>query len=299
MSMRVGLIGVGLMGHGIGNNLLLNGHTLTILGHKNRQPVEDLVAKGAKEARDPQHLAGQCDVVFLSVTGAPEVEEIVYGGNGILPGCRPGMILVDCTTSEPALSLRIRADLVAKGAEFADAALSRSPADAEAGRLNTMVGATDAVFAAIRPLLATFCENILHIGGPGAGHKIKLIYQFFSMGQVALIAEALCTCAASGIDLRQYYEVVSVSGGNSGIFQHLMTKLLQGDLGGLAFSLSNAEKDIRYYKRLAEEIPVTGALAKMVHHAYVQAMNLGLRDGPVGGMVLAQELLNGFKIVKR
>ena len=123
------------------------------------------------------------------------------------------------------------------GAAFADAPLARTPVEAREGRLNSMVGATPDVFAAIRPILECFCENIFHVGGPGSGAQLKLIYNLITMGQAALIAEAVSACRATGIDLAKFYEVVSKGGGNSGIFQMIMTGFPQsGSLDGLKFS---------------------------------------------------------------
>src|SRR4029450_6355804 len=117
-------------------------------------------------------LAAASDTVFLCVTGTPQVEANVYGPGGLLATWRGGTMVVDMSTAEPDSTLRIRAEFAAKGIEFVDAPLARTPPGAEAGKLNIMVGATDDVFARLNPVLACFCENILHAGPPGAGHKI-------------------------------------------------------------------------------------------------------------------------------
>ena len=173
MSMRVGFIGVGLMGHGMAKNLVEKGWPLTALGHRNRQPVEDLVKRGAKEARDVAALVGASDIVFLCVTGSPEVEDLVYRKGGILECCRSGQTVVDTSTSQPLSTLKIAADLKAKGVRFVDAPLTRTPVEAEQGRLNTMVGCDEATFKDIEPALKAFCENVFHVAEVGAGHKIK------------------------------------------------------------------------------------------------------------------------------
>jgi 3-hydroxyisobutyrate dehydrogenase-like beta-hydroxyacid dehydrogenase len=238
------------------------------------------------------------------VTGAPEVEAVIYGDGsgdgGVLAGARAGLIVVDCSTSEPAMTDRVNADLSARGAALADAPLARTPIEAEAGRLNTMVGASEETFATIEPALQTFCENIFHVGPVGAGHKTKLIYNFMAMGQAALIAEALCACAATGVDLHEFYDVVSAGGANSGIFQLLMPKALEeGDLSGLKFSLPNAEKDLRYYTRMTGEAELSGGLGKAVHAALAKGLELGLAEGYVGHLIRAQEKLNGVEIIAR
>src|SRR5665811_299168 len=103
MAKKIGFIGVGLMGHGMAKNLMKHGYEVTLMAHKNRKPIEDLVAQGAKEASSPKGVTEQSDVVISCVTGAPQVEQIVYGKNGVLEAIRSGMSLLDCSTSEPAM----------------------------------------------------------------------------------------------------------------------------------------------------------------------------------------------------
>src|SRR5688572_6845205 len=222
MTTRVGFIGAGLMGHGMAKNLVEKGFALTVLGHRNRAPVEDLLGRGAKEADNPAALARANEVVILCVPSSAEVEHCVLGEAGILEGAHADLIVIDATTAEPASTEKIAATLTAHGVRFADAPLTRSPTDAEAGRLNTLVGADDGTLAAIRPVLEAYCENIFHVGPVGSGHKMKLINNFMSQGMAALIAEAVTTATKAGVDLDQLFEVVSAGGANSNVFQRMM-----------------------------------------------------------------------------
>ena len=300
MTDRVGFAGTGLMGRGMAKNILAAGFPLAVVAHRSRAPVEALVRQGATELYSYRNLAGGSDVVLLCVTGTPEVESVVYGRDGLLEGAHDGLVVVDCSTSEPSSSERIANDLRERGASFVDAPLARTPAEAEAGRLNTMVGASPEDFDRVRPLLETFCENIFHMGPVGSGHKTKLVYNFITMGYAALISEALCACAATGVDLNRFAEVVSAGGANSGIFQLIVPKALEsGDCSGLAFSLANAEKDLRYYNRMADAVPLAGMLGRAVQHALIQGLNLGDADGLVGDLLRVQERLNGIGILDR
>jgi 3-hydroxyisobutyrate dehydrogenase-like beta-hydroxyacid dehydrogenase len=297
MAQRIGFVGVGLMGHGMARNLMKKGFAVTLMAHKNRKPVEDLLGLGAKEAKTPKDVAAESDVVILCVTGAPQVEEVVYGANGLLAAFRPGMVLIDCSTGEPATCERVAKDLADKKAGYVDAPLARSPAEAEAGKLNTMVGADEKVFGEIRPILETFCENIFYMGGVGSGSRTKLIYNLITMGHAALIAEALCACAATGVDLARFAKVVGAGGANSGIFQLIAPKIIeQNDFSGLKFSLANAAKDLRYYNRMISEVPLFAHMGPAVHNALVQAINTGFSDGLVGEMVAAHCKVNGIDL---
>jgi 3-hydroxyisobutyrate dehydrogenase-like beta-hydroxyacid dehydrogenase len=293
---RVGFIGVGMMGHGMANNLVAKGFPTTVLGNRNRAPIEDLAAKGAQEGRSPAHVAAQSDLVFLCVTGSPQVEFLVYGANGLLEAGREGLLVIDCSTSEPDSTARIHADFAARGVIFVDAPLARTPKEAAEGRLNVMVGAEPAVYARIEPVLRAFAENIFHVGGPGAGHKTKLVNNFLAMGQAALIAEALVTAAKAGVDLQALYRVVSAGGPNSGIFQMIVPALLEGRYDGLRFGLDLARKDLRYYTHLAESLNLPSQLGETVHQAFVQASAMGFGDQLVASLVAAQERTTGVTV---
>lgn len=299
MSKKIGFVGVGMMGHGMAKNLLQKGFAVTLMAHKNRKPIEDLLGQGAAEAKTPKQIAEQSDVVILCVTGAPQVEEIVYGKEGLLQAARPGLVVLDCSTSEPSMCERVAKDLAERKASYVDAPLARSPAEAESGKLNTMVGADETVFAEVRPVLEAFCENIFYMGGVGAGARTKLIYNLITMGHAALIAEALCACAATGVDLARFAKVVGGGGANSGIFQMIVPKILeQNDYSGLKFSLVNAAKDLRYYNRMTSDVPLSGNMGPAVLNSLVQAINTGFSGGLVGEMVAAQCKANGVQLKK-
>ncbi|MGE5793796.1 MAG: NAD(P)-dependent oxidoreductase, partial [Bacteroidota bacterium] len=252
MKERIGFIGIGLMGHGMAKNLVAKGHPLAFLVHRNRSNIQDLLDAGAREAASIKALAEGVDIVFLCVTGSPQVEANVYGEGGLLAACRSGTTVVDCSTAEPESTLRIRADFAAKGVEFVDAPLARTPREAEAGKLNTMVGATPEAFARLQPVLECFAENVIHAGPPGAGHKIKLVNNFLALGTACLIAEALAVSARVGIDLEVLYKLISAGGANSNMFQMLVPKALTGDFTGLLFAIDNGKKDLRYFTHMTE-----------------------------------------------
>ncbi len=300
MSERVGFAGTGLMGRGMAKNILAAGFPLAVVAHRSRASVEELIERGATELRSYRQLAADSDMVFICVTGTPEVESVVYQRDGLVEGAHDRLIVVDCSTSEPSSSARIAAALAERGASFVDAPLARTPVEAEAGRLNSMVGAAHADFMRVQPVLAACCENIFHMGPAGSGHKTKLVYNFIAMGYAALIAEALCACAATDVDLKRFVEVVSAGGANSGIFQLIAPKAIErGDCSGLNFSLANAEKDLRYYNLMADTVPLAGILGPAVHNALVQGLDLGYADGLVGDLLRAQEKLNGVGILNR
>ena len=293
----IGFIGAsGLMGHGMARHLLAHGHALHITVHRNTERVADLLAAGARQADSPAALAAACDVVFLCVTGSPQVEAVVGGPQGLLAGARPGLVVVDCSTSEPDSTTALRAECDAAGVVLVDAPLARTPVEAEAGKLNVMVGAEPAVFQQIEPLLRCFAENVFHVGGPGAGHVIKLLNNFIGQAICTATAEAFAVGQCAGVDLHQLVALVSKGAVNSGLFQ-AMAKTLDGDLEGLKFALDNARKDIRYYTHLAENLAVPTVVGEAVHQSLSLASALGHGQRYVPALVLAQEQLAGTRIV--
>ena len=296
---RIGFIGAsGLMGHGIAKNLQAKGHPLSITVHRNRDRVADLLAAGATQAASFAELAKGNDIVFLCVTGSPQVEAAVLGESGLLAGAKAGLIVVDCSTSEPDSTTKLRERCAAADVHFVDAPLARTPVEAELGKLNVMIGATPETFATLEPVLKRFAENVIHVGGPGAGHIIKLLNNFIAQAICTATAEAFAVGQKAGVDLNKLVALISAGAVNSGLFQ-AMAKTLQGDLGGLKFELDNARKDIRYYTHLAEGMNVPTVVGEAVHQSLALASALGHGKKFVPSLVEAQEQLTGAKIVAR
>src|SRR5690606_2243821 len=126
-----------------------------------------------------------------------------------------------------------------------------------------------------------------------AGHKLKLVNNFLAMGQAALIAEAFVACDAVGVTADRLFEVISAGGANSGIFQMIAGSAKDGDLDGMRFGIANAAKDLGYYTRMTDAVPLTGTLGHGVRHALLEARNLGFADALVGHLIAAQALVNG------
>jgi 3-hydroxyisobutyrate dehydrogenase-like beta-hydroxyacid dehydrogenase len=268
----IGFIGTGLMGHGMARNIVEKGYPLTITAHRSRTAIDDLVARGAMEAMGVEDLAARSTVVFLTLPGSPEVSAAVAQ---MLPHLRPGSVVVDCSTSDPTVTERLAADLAAKGIAFADAPLSRTPKEAWEGTLDCMVGATPETFARIQPVIATWATKIVHIGGVGDGHRMKLLNNFLSLGYAAIYAEALALASKVGISTATFDSAIRGGRMDCGFYQTFMGYALEGNREAHRFTLTNALKDLRYVESMANAARVTTTMASAAKNSFSVAIGQG------------------------
>ena len=270
----VGFIGLGHMGEGMAGNVLAGGYPLVVVGHRRRDAVERLVARGAREVPTPAAAAAVAHAIVLCVTGSREVEEIVSGPDGILAGARPGLLIVDCSTADPTSTVPLAASLAERGITLVDAPMGGTPANAAAGTLQALVGADPAVFDAVRPLIGCWASTVLHLGPVGSGHRMKLINNFISLGYASLYAEALALAGAVGISADAFDSVIGQGRMRCGFYDTYMTWVLQRDESAHRFSVSNADKDLGYLLSMAAaahvDLPM-GQAAKDHFGAFVAA----------------------------
>jgi hypothetical protein len=271
----IGFIGVGLMGQGMAQSLLNKGFALTVMGHRNRKPVEELAAAGATEAKTPRELAQNATIIFLCVTGSAQVEAVVNGPDGIIAGARPGTVVVDCSTSDPGSTVKIAAELEAKGLHLADAPLGGTPAQAALGQLSAMVGASPEVFARIRPACEAWAQKVVHLGPVGDGHKMKLLNNFVSMGYAAIYAEALTLADKIGITPKTFDSVLRGSRMDCGFYQTYFQYVLERDRDAHKFTLVNALKDVRYLESVANAAGVPNPIGNAVKNSFASAVAAG------------------------
>lgn len=260
----IGMIGIGLMGHGIAWNIAKAGYGLTILEHPGNQPVDDLRDMGVQVAPRIADVVQAADIIVLCVTGSPQVEAILTGDNGVIAHLRPGTVVVDCSTALPESSIRMAAAVSAAGGHFLDAAMTRLPQHARAGTLNLLIGGDPELLERLRPLLRTFSENITHIGGVGSGHLMKLMHNYVSLGFVTLLAEVAAHGQKAGLNMETLVEVLAQGGGGGAALQRISPFLLSNDPSSMPFYISNAAKDLSYYRQAAKATGVRRDIADAV-----------------------------------
>lgn len=265
---QIGIVGVGLMGHGIASSLLRAGHQVTFLNHPGNQPVDDLLAAGASAMNSGREVAQSAEVVILCVTGSPQVEAVLFEPNGVLEGLKPGGVVVDCSTALPSSTEKVAASVMEAGGRFMDAAMTRTPKEAAEGRLNLIVGAPKALFDETLPLLEGFAENIAHAGDVGAGHTLKLLHNFVSLGFSAVLAEATAASRKAGISDAALLEVLGAGGGGGVVLERLRPYIADNDPSGFKFTVANASKDLGYYHTMTNELGVERGVAEAVRSLY-------------------------------
>ena len=275
---RIGFIGVGMMGHGMAANLLAKGHPLVVLANRNRAPIDDLVARGAREASTPADLARAVDIVQLCLPGSPEVEAAIHGPNGVAGGARSGLIIIDSSTSDPVSTRRLAAGLASSGIVLVDAPLSRTPKEAAEGRLDTMVGADPDTFARIRPVLECWAKVIVHMGPVGTGHTMKLVNNFIAMGYANLYAEAMAIARRNGLTAAQFDSVIGAGRMRNGFYDTFMRWTLTGDASAHRFSIRNAHKDMRYLASMVTESGCVAPIAAVLRDRFAAMEASGLAE---------------------
>lgn len=271
---KVGFIGLGFMGQGMAANILAKGFPLTVMAHRNRVPLEKLVAGGAREVRSAREMAEQSDVIVLCVTGSPQVLAIVEGPDGIVSAGK-ALTIVDCSTSDPSVTTRLAGDLAKKGITLVDAPLGRTPVEAAAGTLDVMVGGADEDVSRIRPVLECFAGRIVHTGPTGTGHTMKLLNNFLSMGYAALYSEALMLGGKAGLTAEVFDSVVRGGRMDCGFYQTFFRWVLERDPNAHKFAIRNGLKDMTYLSAFANATGAANPIAAAVRNSFAQAVGAG------------------------
>ncbi len=292
---NIGMIGIGMMGHGIAANIVKKGYRLAVLEHPGNQPLEDLVAAGAKTFTSAADLAAQSDLVILVLTGSPQVEEVLTGERGVLQGLRPGSVVIDCSTALPDSTIRMAQAVAAAGSRFLDTPMTRTPKEAAEGRLNLLVGGDAALLEECRPLLSCFAENIVHAGAMGAGHSMKLLHNYVSLGMVTLLSEAAACAEHRGVSPEVFIEILAKGGGGGVALERLRPYLLARDTSGLRFSVANASKDMNYYNAMASGAGSDQAIAAAV----LATLERARQEAPQALLPELVSILAGHRSTKR
>ncbi|MBI4743119.1 MAG: NAD(P)-dependent oxidoreductase [Betaproteobacteria bacterium] len=266
--MKVGFIGLGIMGRPMALNLLKGGFELTVWARRPEQ-MRPLADAGAKTAANPAELAGAVDLAISMVADAPDVEQVMLGEKGIASvgaAGKRGLIAVDMSTILPAAARDIGERLAARGIDFLDAPVSGGEVGAVAGTLSVMVGGSAAAFASAGPVFACMGKNIVHVGGSGAGQVAKAANQIMTGVGVLTVAEALNFAARNGVDPAKVREALLGGFAYSKILENHGQRMLDRNFKP-GFKAWMHQKDMNIVMRSAHELglclPAAAATAQM------------------------------------
>ncbi len=207
MTMKVGFIGLGIMGKPMSKNLLKAGYSL-VVADRNPEAIADVIAAGAKTAATAKAIAEQCDVIITMLPNSPHVKEVALGENGIIEGAKPGTVLIDMSSIAPLASREISEALKAKGIDMLDAPVSGGEPKAIDGTLSVMVGGDKAIFDKYYDLMKAMAGSVVHTGEIGAGNVTKLANQVIVALNIAAMSEALTLATKAGVNPDLVYQAI-------------------------------------------------------------------------------------------
>jgi 3-hydroxyisobutyrate dehydrogenase-like beta-hydroxyacid dehydrogenase len=243
METSVGFIGVGVMGEPMAAALLRAGFSLTVCGHRNREPVERLVALGARDGGDPAGVARAAACVITCVPDAPQVDEALFGEHGAVHGAAPGTLFIDMSTISPVATREFDRRLRAAGLRFVDAPVSGGSARAKTGTLTIIVGASDDDFRDAEPVLrAMGTPN--RVGGVGMGEVVKLVNQIIISNTMIANIEALTFAAKAGADIDATLAVIATATGSNYLLQNWLPQSWLAGSHKPGFMLDLLRKDL-------------------------------------------------------
>lgn len=287
--MKIGFIGLGIMGLPMAKNLLRSGYSL-VVHNRSRKPVEELASHGAEQAFSSREVAERTDVVITMLPDSPDVREVILGRDGVIEGVRPGMVVIDMSTISPKVSVEIANTLAAKGVEMLDAPVSGGQKGAIEGTLSIMVGGKKEVFEKCLPILKAMGRVIVHVGGNGAGESVKLCNQVICALNIVSMCEGIALCRKTGVDVAKMIEVVSGGLGASNIISNLAPKILAGDMEP-GFKLRLQQKDLRLALQLAEELKTPLLATGLAHQIFRIAEAKGLGEKGTQALISAYEAM--------
>ena len=277
----IGFIGLGLMGAAMVERLQAQGYALNVVAHRNRVPIEAAVGRGAVEVQTAGEVSAASDIVMLCVDTSAAVESVMLGPDGVIANLRPDTLVMDFGTSLPGSTRKLAVAVEEKGGAMLDAPLGRTPSHALKGQLNIMAAGDKAVFERARPVLDDLGENVFHVGPIGAGHTLKLINNFYAQTCACAMSEAFAIADLANLDRTTLYDVMSAGPLKSGMMDFIKAYAIDGDPTALAFSITNARKDLGYYSDMADDLGIPSLMSAGTK----QTLGLAKADGRGDRMV--------------
>jgi len=291
---KIGFIGLGIMGLPMASHLLKAGYEVIIF-NRTMSKAQPLVGIGAKLVGSPGELARESEAVIIMVKADAEVEEVIFGQNGILEGAKPGFVIINSSTISPKTSIRLAAETAKAGVEMLDAPVTGSGVQAIEAKLTFMVGGNKDVFERCMPLFTVMGKQAFYMGESGKGSYTKLGNNVMLAINLLAVSEALTLIYKAGIDPEIFLQVVGGGGARSGMAETKIPKIVKRDYKP-AFGTAMLAKDLALASDLAKElqvpVPVMSAVKEMIQIAVAK----GFSDEDVCSVVKCYEEWAGIEI---
>jgi 3-hydroxyisobutyrate dehydrogenase len=285
--MKIGFIGLGMMGAGMAANLQKAGHDL-VVHDLTRQAASKHLKAGATWAESPRAVAEACDIVFTSLPTPPDVQKVGLGENGLIAGFRRGAAWFDLSTNAVDVVRSLHATLAEKGIDFLDAPVSGGPKGANSGRLAIWIGGDRDVFDRYLPVLSAMGDQAAYIGPIGAGSIAKLVHNASSAAVNVVLSEVFTMGIKAGVEpLALFAAVRQGASGRNRMFDRLADHFLTGSYDPADFALRLLHKDVSLACQLAREVQVPMRLTNLALMELTEALNhgWGARDSRVGSLL--------------
>ena len=281
--MKIGFVGLGIMGKSMSLNLLKAGFQVTVWNRTTEKTVPVKNA-GASVADSLKSLAEQVDVIIAIVNDTPDVEEVIFGDTGLIAGLSAGKIIIDMSTISPAATEKFAARLEKSGCEMLDAPVSGGDTGARNGTLTIMVGGKKEVFEKVLAVFQAMGKNIILCGGHGDGQRTKMINQIFCGLHAVALSEAFVLAEKVGLDLDIMHKVVSSGAGGSWALDNYGPRVLKGDLEP-GFKLGMQQKDLRIAYETARQLGDEFKGTKLAYELFTQAKEKGFGELGSHGLI--------------
>ncbi len=282
--MEIGFIGLGIMGTPMSLNLVGAGYSLTVY-NRTRTKCKPLQDAGAKVASTPAEVAERTDVIITMVTDTPDVEEVLFGPNGVSEGLTPGKVVVDMSTISPEKTVEFAQRLEEMGVDMLDAPVSGGQRGAKEGTLTIMVGGKEDLYRKCLPLFQAMGKNIFHVGGNGDGQRVKIVNQVICALNILAVVEGFRFAKEAGLDLKTVHRVVSTGAASSWMLSNLGRSILEDDYSP-GFKIALQAKDLRLALESMKTLGLSSPGTELTHRLFSEATEKGL--GELGTQALVK-----------
>tara|TARA_B100000579_G_C22786670_1_gene832283 strand:- start:26 stop:883 length:858 start_codon:yes stop_codon:yes gene_type:complete len=280
---NIGFIGVGYMGYGIAKNILKHKNNLFVIAHKNRKPIDKIINEGAREVKSfEEFLNKDLDALFMCVSNTLIAKSISDKISKILDS---KTLVIDITTHNKTGSIETEEIFKKKNINYIECPVMGGPVQAEEGILGGIVGGSESNFKSAEPYLKIFCKDYFYFGPVGMGAKSKLLNNFLSLGNAALVNHLAKTATELGLDLKKVFDVAKLGSGNSAGLIRIFENLLKGDFTGFKFTATNSVKDLSYIQDLLKDFPEAEKVAEVNKNYFQKAVDDGYGENFISELI--------------